>query len=73
MFSSPAVSPLRPDADVLVLVGDVDPAVKVVGLDLLRSAAEVVLGAALRGKVAELAVVLGHLQAGGVQRIITRR
>ncbi len=54
--------PSSPDADCLVLVGQVVRAVKVEGLDNVGVGSEVVLRAAVRSQVLELARELGHLE-----------
>ena len=59
--ADPAVAPLPPDADVLVLIGEVLAAGKVVGLDGADVGAEVVLLAAVRGQIVVVAGVLGDL------------
>ncbi len=55
-FSTP------PDADEVVLVGEVPPAVEVEGADDARGGGGEVLGAAVRGKVHEVTGQLGDLQ-----------
>ncbi len=62
-FAGPAVAPLSPEADLLVLVGQVlsSPAVVVEGPDVAGGGPEEVLGAAGRRQVREAASVLGHL------------
>ena len=51
-----------PDADGLLLIGQMLAAVEVVGPDNARVGAEVVLRAAVRGEVVIVAAVLGHLR-----------
>ena len=53
---------LIPDADLLVLVGQVHSSGVVVSLDGGRGLAVVVLGAAGRGKVLKVTRVLGNLE-----------
>ena len=57
-----AVASAVPDADLLLLVGQVLPAVEVVRLHARGRRAVKVLGAACRGEVAKVARVLRHLK-----------
>ncbi len=61
--TDPAVSPLPPDADVLVLVGELRAGgiVEIEALHSPRGGAEEVLGAAVRCKVVEVTRILGNL------------